>query len=148
MSTAMTSTLPDPRYQPVFYEGVPPKRFFAWVIDVILITLLTLLFGLLTLTAALWVWPLTYMVLSFLYRTVTISAGSATIGMRIMNIQLRGPTGARLSPGEATLHTLTYLVCASFAIPQIISIALMVMGERHQGLHDLLIGSAMINRPR
>jgi len=142
------STLPDPEYQSVFYDGVPAKRFFAWLIDVVLITLLALILSLLTLTLLFWIWPLLYLALSFAYRTITISGGSATIGMRIMNIELRGPTGARLTPSEAVWHTATYLVCMSFALPQILSAVLIVIGNRHQGLHDHLLGTAAINRPR
>lgn len=148
MTPAMTSRLPDPHYQAVFYDGVPAKRFFAWLIDVVIITLITILLGLVTLTLVFWIWPLVYLIVSFLYRSATIAGGSATIGMRIMNIQLRGSTGARLSGGEAIIHTLAYLTCAAFAIPQLISLVLIVIGDKHQGLHDLLIGSAMINRPR
>jgi len=68
--------------------------------------------------------------------------------MRLMNIELRGPTGARLTPTEAMLHTGAYLICASFFLPQALSIALMALGPRGQSLPDLFLGSAAINRPR
>lgn len=148
MSVPMTSALPDPRYQPVFYDGVPAKRLFAWVIDVVLITVLTVLLGFFTLGLAWLFFFVFYVAMSFTYRWLTIAGGSATVGMRVMNLQLRGPTGARLAPGEAALHTLAYMVCAAFALPQILSIVLMITGPRHQGLHDLLLGTAAINRPR
>jgi hypothetical protein len=32
-------------------------------------------------------------------------------------------------------------------ILQVISIVMMAFGARHQGLHDLILGSAAINRP-
>ncbi len=147
-SMSFSSRLPDPHYQSVFYEGVPAKRFFAWLIDVALITLITVTLGILTLTLLFFLWPLVYLTVSFLYRTITIAGGSATLGMRIMNLQLRGPTGERLSAGEATIHTLTYLTCSAFLLPQVISAVLIVIGDKHQGLHDMLIGSAAINRPR
>jgi uncharacterized RDD family membrane protein YckC len=144
----MSRGLPDPDYDRAFYEGVPAKRFFAWLADVILVTLVTFLLGLVTLSLLWWVWPLVYIAVDFLYRAGTIASGSSTLGMRLMNLELRGPTGARLSGGEAILHTLGYMVAAGFVILQLISIVMMVMGARHQGLHDLLIGSAAINRPR
>jgi uncharacterized RDD family membrane protein YckC len=53
--------------------------------------------GLLTLTVLLWVWPILYFTVSFLYRSATIGAGSATLGMRLMNIELRNGLGQRLS---------------------------------------------------
>ena len=40
--------LPDPDYQAEFYEGVAVKRLLAWVIDVVLILVLTVLAGVLT----------------------------------------------------------------------------------------------------
>jgi hypothetical protein len=148
MSFLMSSTLPDPYHQSVFYDGVPAKRFMAWIIDIVLISALSVLLVLLTIGALFFIWPLLYMAISFTYRTLTIAGGSATLGMRLMHLQLRGPTGARLSSSEAMIHTGAYLVCSAFALPQLISAVLIVVGDRHQGLHDLLIGSAAINRPR
>jgi hypothetical protein len=39
MQSTMThpAGLPDPDYDAAFYDGVPAKRFFAWIVDVILI---------------------------------------------------------------------------------------------------------------
>jgi uncharacterized RDD family membrane protein YckC len=148
MSFAMTHALPDPDHDRAFYEGVPAKRLFAWVLDVIMVTAMTFVLGLLTLSLLWWLWPLVYVTVDFLYRAGTIASGSATLGMRVMNLQLRGPSGARLSRGEAVLHTLAYMVAAAFVLIQLVSIAMMALGARHQGLHDLLIGSVAINRPR
>ena len=147
MSLPMSTALPDPDYDRAFYDGVPAKRLFAWVIDVVLVTIITFLLGIVTLSALWWIWPLTFILVNFLYRAGTIAAGSATLGMRLMNIELRGATGARLSGGEAVLHTLAYMVATGFVILQVISIVMMAFGARHQGLHDLILGSAAINRP-
>lgn len=147
MSLPMPSALPDPDHDPAFYDGVPAKRLFAWVVDVVLVSLITFVLGLVTLSALWWIWPLTFIMVNFLYRAGTIAAGSATPGMRLMNLELRGATGARLSGGEAVLHTLGYMVATGFVIVQMISIVMMAFGARHQGLHDLILGSAAINRP-
>jgi len=42
-SPNMMTGLPDPRSDVEFYEGVPSKRLFAWVIDAILIIVLSVL---------------------------------------------------------------------------------------------------------
>jgi len=144
----MAARLPDPDYDAVYYDGIPAKRFFAWLIDVILITVTTLILGLVTLTALFWIWPVTYVVTSFLYRSLTIASGSATLGMRLMNIELRNARGARLTAQEAAFHTGAYLVASAFIIAQLVSVFLIATGARHQGLHDLLLGTAAINRPR
>jgi uncharacterized RDD family membrane protein YckC len=140
--------LPDPDYDHAFYDGVPAKRLFAWVVDVFLVTSTTFLLGLFTLSLLWWIWPLVYVTVDVIYRAGSIAQGSATLGMRLMNLELRGPSGAPLSRGEAVLHTLAYMVATAFILVQIVSIAMMALGSRHQGLHDLLIGSAAINRPR
>jgi uncharacterized RDD family membrane protein YckC len=148
MSMIMSTALPDPDYDHAFYDGVPAKRLFAWVVDVLIVTVVTFILGLLTLSVLWWIWPLTFIAVSFLYRAGSIAAWSATPGMRLMNIELRNSMGARFSGGEAVLHTLAFMVATGFVILQIISIVMMVLGSRHQGLHDILIGSAAINRPR
>lgn len=147
MSFAMPSPLPDPDHDQAFYDGVPAKRLFAWVVDVVIVSAITFVLGLLTLSALWWIWPLTFIVVNFLYRAGTIASGSATLGMRVMSLELRGPTGARLSGVEAAIHTLSYMVATGFVILQLISVAMMALGSRHQGLHDLVIGSVAINRP-
>jgi uncharacterized RDD family membrane protein YckC len=146
MNGAMPA-LPDPDHDHVFYDGVPAKRLFAWLVDVVIVVAITFVLGLLTLSVLWWLWPVTFFAVNFLYRAGTIASGSATWGMRLMNIELRGATGARLSTGEAMVHTLAYLVATGFVILQLISILMMGFGARHQGLHDLLIGSVAINRP-
>jgi len=148
MSLPMSHGLPDPEYDHAFYDGVPAKRLFAWIVDVILVTATTFVLGLLTFSLLWWVWPIVYLTVDFFYRAGSIASGSATLGMRLMNLELRGPGGARFSRGEAVLHTLAYMVAAGFFILQLISIVMIALGARHQGLHDLLIGSAAINRPR
>ena len=148
MSSHMPNPLPDPDYDHAFYDGVPAKRFFAWLVDVIIVTAITFTLGLFTLSLLWWVWPLVYITVDLIYRSATIASGSATLGMRLMNIELRGPTGARLSRGEAVLHTVLFMVAMGFVLLQLISILMIALGARHQGLHDLLIESAAINRPR
>lgn len=148
MSLRMTSHLPDPHYDAAFYDGIPAKRFFAWLVDVALIVVASLLLGLLTLSAALWVWPLTQALVSFFYRWLTIRTFSATPGMRLMNIELRGRTGAHLTSTEAAVHTGTYLLCAIFILAQLLNAGLIFGRERHRGIPDEVVGTVAINRPR
>ena len=148
MTYPMTSSLPDPDRQAIFYDGIPAKRLFAWVVDVALIFIAMLLLGLLTLTLAWFLWPLFWIATSFLYRSLSIGAGSATLGMRLMNIELRNDRGQRLSGTEAMMHTGGYLLCASFFLPQVLSIGMIALSQRHQSLPDAFLGTAAIHRPR
>ena len=145
MQYSRPSGLPDPELQPEFYQGVLPKRALAWVVDVTLLGILTFVISLLTIIG-LFVMPLVYLVLSFLYRTATLQGGG-TLGMRFFGIELRNAQGKRFTGGEAALHTGTYLVSMSFVLPMILSWGTMVATQRGQGLPDLLLGSAAIQRP-
>jgi uncharacterized RDD family membrane protein YckC len=146
MSHAM-NILPDPTYDPAFYDGVLPKRFFAWVIDATLILATMVVLSVLTAGIAFLLWVPVHAALAFFYRWITIRNRSATFGMRVMAIELRGPTGAPLSPGEAALHTLAFLVAATIVIVQLISIAMMIGRPLNRGLPDEITGAVMINRP-
>lgn len=77
---------------------------------------------------------------------MTLANGSATLGMRLMSIEIRRHDGQRLDLGTAVMHTLGYTLSMSFVLPQIASIILMMTGDRGQGLTDLVLGTAAINR--
>ena len=142
-----SSTLPDPVRQTEFYTSIPAKRFFAWIVDVILVSLATFLVGILTLGIGWLLFPLFYAVIDFTYRWFSLSSGSATLGMRLMAVEIRNWSGERLSSGEAAMHTLAYLVCLAVPLLQLLSVLMIALGPRRQGLHDILLGTAAINRP-
>ncbi len=64
----------------------------------------------------------------------------------MMAVELRNHRGARFGFAEALIHTLGYSLSMAFVLPQVISVALMAMSPRGQGLTDLVLGSAAINR--
>lgn len=142
----MTS-IPDPDHQAEFYDGVATKRALAWVVDVVLVALLTTGIVIFTAFTALFVLPLVYLMVDAIYRWATISGGSATPGMRLMAIEFRRFDGARLDAGTAFLHTLGYLVSYSMVLPQVLSAAMMAFGGRGKGLSDTVLGTVAINRP-
>lgn len=140
------SRLPDPDYHAEFYTDVPSKRLIAWVIDTVLISAivtLTVFFGLFLPLLFL---PFLYAVVSFLYRWGTIAAQSATPGMRFMAIELVDADGRPLESVTALLHTLGYTVSVITVPLQLVSIIMMVTTARRQGLTDLVLGTAAINR--
>ncbi len=139
--------LPDPATEPQFYAGVTAKRLFAWVIDAVIVALICAVIVPFTAFTALFFLPVLWLVVGFLYRWATIAGGSATWGMRMMSIELREADGLRLSGGTALVHTLGYTVSVAMAPLQLISVIIMVAMGRGQGLTDLVLGTAMINRP-
>ncbi|KHQ54047.1 RDD family protein [Mameliella alba] len=139
------SHLPDPDRQVAFYDGVTVKRGLAWVVDTVLISLITLPIAVFSIVG-LFMLPLMFLVIGFLYRWMSIAGKSSTPGMRLMNIEFRNAWGERFDGGEAFLHTLGYTLIATTVILQIASIVLMFVSERGQGLHDMVLGTVALNR--
>ncbi len=149
MTTTMQETywgLPDPETAPEFYDGVPTKRFIAWVIDVILISILTAIAVPFTAFLGLFVLPFLYATIGFIYRWVSLARGSATPGMRFASLEIRNRMGERLDTGLAGLHTLGYYISVAMAPAQLVSIVLMLISSRRQGLTDHVLGTAALNR--
>ncbi len=148
-STASASIhgLPDPAREPEFYAGVTAKRGMAWVVDAFITFVFCVLALPFTAFTALFWWPVLWLMVGFLYRWTTLASGSATWGMRLMAIQLRDRDGDRLDAGTALLHVLGYTASMALFPVQLVSIALMIGLGRGQGLTDLALGTAAINRP-
>lgn len=138
--------LPDPVSQPEFYDDVPTKRLIAWIVDGILVGLIVALLTVLSIFTALFILPLVWMTISFFYRWVTIAGRSATPGMRLMSIEFRRDDGSPFDGMTAFLHTTGYVVSVVTFPLQLISIAMMLMTERKQGLTDILLGTVALNR--
>lgn len=137
---------PDPVRHAEFYADVPTKRGLAWVVDTILIALITALIVPFTAFTALFFLPVLYATVSFLYRVVTLARSAATPGMRLMAIELRGADGARVDGGTAFVHTLFYSLSMMTVFPQLASVAMMLTSPRAQGLSDRVLGTVVINR--
>ncbi len=146
MSDSLINTQPDPERHAEFYSGVAFKRGMAWIVDTIFVTLIVVVIALITALTALFILPLVWLAVGFLYRWITLSGDSATWGMRLMSIKFLDRYGQRFDAGTAFLHTLGYSMSMAFVLPQIISVALMMVTRRGQGLTDMVLGSVAINR--
>ncbi|MEO0503975.1 MAG: RDD family protein [Pseudomonadota bacterium] len=138
--------LADPVTQPQFYRDVACKRLMAWVADTILIALICLLILPFTAFLAAFFFLGLMAVVGFAYRVVTLASGSATLGMRLFAIEFRDRDGARFDLGTAFLHTVGYTVSWAVAPLQLISVILMATSGRGQGLTDMVLGTAALNR--
>lgn len=143
----LTDGLPDPEHDADFYASVPTKRALAWVADVTLVLIVSLLIVPFTAFTAIFFFPFLMMTVGFAYRWFTIAGGSATWGMRLMGIELRAHDGARLNATTAFLHTLGYTVSIVTFPLQLVSAAMMATTPRGQGVSDYLLGTTAINRP-
>ncbi|SEW05252.1 RDD family protein [Cognatiyoonia koreensis] len=143
----LTSGLPDPQTEAAFYEGVPLKRFIAWVVDAIVITLFSLIAVPFTAFTAIFYFPFMMLFVGFIYRWGTIASRSSTWGMRLMAIEFRNDDGHRFDSGEAALHTLGYTVAWAVFPLQLVSMVMMCVTERGQGLIDTIMHTTAINKP-
>ena len=145
-----------PAANPELFEGVLARRCMAFLIDVTIIAIPVLLagififiFGLLTLGLG---WAL-YVLLSpaaviwaLLYYGVTLGApASATIGMRVMDLEMRTWYGSPAYFVLGAVHALVFWISVSFLTPLILLVGF--FNERHRLLHDILIGTVVINNP-
>ncbi len=138
--------LPDPAAKPEFYADVPTKRLIAWIFDTILIGLICALIVPFTAFTALFFLPALYLAVSIVYRTLSLARRSATPGMRLVAIEFRTHDGRRFDAAYALIHTLAYTVSVSMVVPQVVSVVMMLITPRAQGLTDLLMGTAALNR--
>jgi uncharacterized RDD family membrane protein YckC len=144
----------DPLAQPELFRGVAIRRVFAFLIDLVVISIPVVLgylfigvFGLITLGlgwALFWLaWPAS-VVWAILYYGASIGgAHSATIGMRVMDLELRTWYGA---PGYFVLgamHAVLFWVSISFLTPLIVLVGL--FNGRRRLLHDIILGTVVIN---
>ena len=134
-----------PRFAPYQFSGVPLKRVMAWVFDVILIAVLCTLVLPFTAFTGIFFFPFLMLVVGFIYRWFTIAGGSATWGMRMMGIELCDNDGAPLTSSLALAHTFGYTVSVALPPLQLISIILMLVTARGQGLTDHVLGTTAIN---
>ena len=146
MTQTYSKQQPDPIRAPQFYASVPTKRFLAWLIDTAITFALVMVIIPFTAFTGLFFLPFLIFVISFAYRTLTISSRSATWGMRIMSIELRDARGERFDFSQAFMHTLGFTISMAFVLIQVVSVVMMMGSARGQSLTDMALGSVMINR--
>lgn len=139
---------PDPDTQSQFYEGIPAKRLMAWIIDMIVITVICVLILPFTAFVGILFFSFLMLVVGFFYRVATLAGGSATWGMRLMSMELRRGDDQPFDFGAALLHTIGYSISLAFPLLQVISVVLMCTSARRQGLTDMVMGSVAMNRRR
>ena len=138
--------LPNPATKPQFYTGVLAKRAAAWVFDVVLVGILCVIILPFTAFTALLFFPFLMLVVGFIYRWFTIASKSSTWGMRLMGIELRDHEGLRLDSQSALMHTAGYSFSMAMAPLQLVSVLMMLLSDRKQGLTDHFLGTTAINK--
>jgi uncharacterized RDD family membrane protein YckC len=144
--------MPDPATRPEAYEGVLLRRVLAYFVDLCVIAVLALLFWIIF--AVLWVLSLGLLgpVLWFLfgliplaYHTLLLSGPwSATLGMRLFDVELRSVTGERPGFLQALAQTALFYITVGATCSLILVVAL--LNRHRRTLHDLLAGTVMVRR--
>ena len=142
----------DPVRQPELFDGVIFKRVIAFVIDAIIITLLTVaayvvvaLLGIVTLGLAWLLFGLVFPAVGLGYNAITIGGkNSATLGQRMMGLEVRMWFGGKVTPLIAAFHALLFW----FSLVVFCPILLWALFDpRKRCLHDILAGVLFINPP-
>ena len=137
----------DPVKQPELFDGVIGKRSFAFIVDVIIVLLLVLLFGLVTFGLGWVLLPATFLVF-LAYNAITIGGkNSATVGQRLMGLEVRMWYGGKVSPLIAAFHALLFWFAAGTLVLWFVVVFWAFFDDRKRCLHDIFAGMVVINRP-
>ena len=144
------ASIPDPAAFPEVYEGVLWRRVAAYLVDLLCIGIVAV--GLWIVFAMLWLMsfgllgPLLWFLFGLIplaYHTLLLSsARSATIGMRVFDLELRSVSGERPSFLQALIQTALFYITVSMTCSLVLLVAL--FNRRRRTLHDFLAGTVMI----
>jgi len=144
----------DPWTQPELFRGVLTRRAFAFLIDLVVLSIPVILacvfiavFGVVTLGlgwALFWlvspasvVWALVY------YGASLGGTHSATVGMRVMDLEMRTWYGAPSYFVLGAMHAVVFWMSVSFLTPLVLLVGL--FNGRRRLLHDIILGTIIIN---
>jgi uncharacterized RDD family membrane protein YckC len=144
----------DPVTMPEYFEGVLARRVIAFFIDLAIIAvpilfawLFIFIFGVVTFGLGwflFWLWWPAAMIWAILYYGLTLgSPSSATVGMRVMGLEMRTWYGAPCYFVLGAVHAILFCVTVSLLTPFILLVGF--FNDRRRLLHDILLGTVVIN---
>jgi uncharacterized RDD family membrane protein YckC len=144
----------DPGLNPELFEGVLARRIVAFMIDFLIIAapivvgaMFIFAFGIVTLGlgwALYWLLPPASVLWAIAYFGLTLGGPlSATIGMRVMDLEMRTWYGAPAYFVLGAVHAIAFWFTVSFFTPFILLLAF--FNARRRLLHDIMLGTVMIN---
>jgi uncharacterized RDD family membrane protein YckC len=141
---------PDPDAFPELYEGILPRRVFAYFVDLLCIAAIAA--GIWIVFAVLWLLsfgllgPLLWFLFGLIplaYHTLQLAGRrSATLGMRLFDLELRSATGDR--PGFLQALAQTGLFYISVGATGSLILLVTLFNRRRRTLHDWLSGTLMV----
>ncbi len=147
----------DPAVNPELFEGVLSRRVIAFLIDfvviavpVVLAAMFIFVFGIVTLGlgfALYWLLPAGSVIWAIVYFGATLGGpSSATIGMRVMDLEMRTWYGAPAYFVLGAVHAIVFWVSISALTPFVLLVAF--FNERRRLLHDIVLGTVIVNNAR
>lgn len=144
----------DPSQQPELFRGVLTRRAFAFLIDllilsvpIILAVLFIAVFGLVTLGlgwALFWLVSPASVIWAIFYYGMTLGGPhSATVGMRVMDLEMRTWYGEPSYFLLGATHAVVYWISVSILSPLVLLVGL--FNGRRRLLHDIILGTVVIN---
>jgi uncharacterized RDD family membrane protein YckC len=139
---------------PELFEGVLARRILAFFIDlfilaipVVFVAIFIFAIGIVTLGVGFFLYfllPPAIVVWALLYYGWTFgSPSSATIGMRMMDLEMRTWYGAPSYFVLGAVHAIIFWLSVSILTPFVLLVAL--FNHRRRLLHDMLVGTIVIN---
>ncbi|HEX5508645.1 MAG TPA: RDD family protein [Pseudolabrys sp.] len=146
----------DPMENPELFDGVLSRRVVAFIIDLFILAIPILLawififvFGLITLGlgwALFWLVPPASVIWALVYFGVTLGGPrSASIGMRITDLEMRTWYGGPAYFVLGAVHAVVFWLTVSALTPFILLVCF--FNRRRRLLHDILLGTVIINNP-
>jgi uncharacterized RDD family membrane protein YckC len=144
----------NPASNPELFEAVLARRVVAFVIDFVIIAVPVVLaamfifaFGIVTLGlgwALYWLLPPASVIWAIVYFGLSLGGPrSATIGMRVMDLEMRTWYGAPAYFVLGAVHAIAFWFSISAFTPFILLVAF--FNERRRLLHDIVLGTVVIN---
>src|SRR5262245_46370731 len=144
----------DPATSPELFEGVVARRIMAFVIDflilavpVVFVSMFIFVVGIVTFGLGFLLCGLfgpAMVIWEVVYSSMTLgSPASATIGMRIMEIEMRTWYGSPAYFVLGAVHAVVFWVTVSALTPLVLLVCL--FNHRRRCLHDILVGAVIIN---
>src|SRR5450432_4553278 len=144
----------DPWAQPELFRGVLTRRVFAFLIDLVVLSIPVILayifiavFGVVTLGlgwALFWLVSPASVIWALIYYGASLGGPhSATMGMRVMDLELRTWYGAPSYFVLGAMHAVLFWVSVSFLTPLVLLVGL--FNGRRRLLHDIVLGTVVIN---
>ncbi len=142
----------DPMTEQRYLAGVRTRRSLAFLVDVVVLAILTFLAGVLvfflgifTLGVGWLLYAILWPAVALVYSAFTLGGpNSATPGMRMMGLEMRLLDGSKMTPVLAAAHAILFYASISILTPLVLVVAL--ISDRKRLLHDIVIGSIVVNR--